>query len=111
MIDPVALLIEYHAALQARDYSAIEGCLHRDAVYVSAGLGALDGRPNILSALQDYFSKHLDHVANDEKVEKVSASCAKSTWCLKANKVERRGVEYITFNPQGLITKVEVQDA
>lgn len=114
--DPAKALVGYHAALDAHDVDGVADWLAEDAHYVSAGLGDVKGRTAILAAMRSYFAASPDHQAFDDVVRTVSARVAQSEWRLRAtNKVtgavtERRGLETVTFNGDGKIVLISVED-
>jgi uncharacterized protein (TIGR02246 family) len=114
--DPVAALQRYHEAIDAHDMDAVAEMFAPDSNYVSEGLGAVEGRGNILAAMRAYFTGHPDHQSWDDEVKQTGAFSARSIWKLKAtNKttgavVRRQGTEDITFDGTGKILRVEVQD-
>ena len=114
--DPVEKLQRFHAAVNAIDYPVLEAMLADDAVYLSGGTGDLQGRAPIMTAFRKYFETYPDQVAHDEKVEQLGDREARSFWSLTATHsgtgvpMSREGVETITFNAEGLITKVVVED-
>ncbi len=116
MIDPVALLLEYHAALNNFDLEKAESMFVEDADYVSPGLnGEIKGRVAIMEAMLNYFVEYADQVSTDENIEKIDQWSVKSIWNLVATsragvKIKRQGEEIIHFNINGLIKKVEVLD-
>ena len=116
MIDPVALLKAYHAALNAFDLDKVESIFAEDAVYVSPGLnGEIRGRDEIMQAMAKYFAEYADQVSTDEFIEKLDEFKVKSVWNLVATspsgtKIRRRGEEIVHFNINGLIKKIEVLD-
>ena len=116
MIDPVALLKEYHAALNSFDLEKVEHMFAEDAVYVSPGLnGEMKGRDAIMQAMATYFAEYADQVSTDERVEQLDQFRVKSIWVLVATsgegqKIERRGEEIVLFNISGLIESIEVMD-
>jgi ketosteroid isomerase-like protein len=117
MINAVALVKQYHTALNAFDLGEVENMFAADAVYVSRGLkGVLTGRASIMAALRKYFAEYVDQVSTDERIEKIDHLKVHSIWHLKATskitkaKVNRRGEEIITFNNKGLIIKIDVVD-
>ena len=116
-LDPAGLLRRYHAALQPYAADEVSGMFAEDAVYVSPGVnGRLEGRAAIMCAFNAYFAEHPDQHAVDEKVEVLGDRSVRSHWRLTATSaasgqpVERHGIETITFDAQGRIVKVEVED-
>jgi Domain of unknown function (DUF4440) len=113
VIDPVALLKEYHAALNAFDLKKVEGMFAEDAVYISPGLnGEVRGRIAILNAMRNYFAEYADQISTDESITLSSAFSAEAVWSSSASKgkVRRHGIEKIMFNSSGLIQHVNVLD-
>lgn len=115
--DPVALVERYHAALNNYDAATVAPMFAEGAVYVSPGVnGRLEGRPQIIAAFSAYFAEHADQHAVDDKIERLGPRMARSQWRLEATagstgkKVQRDGVETVTFDEAGLILKVEVED-
>lgn len=117
MIDPVALLIEYHAALNAFDFDKSESMFDDNALYISPGLnGALIGRGVIMAAMKNYFAEFADQVSTDSEITKLNEYAAQAKWQLTATsnmsskKVHRKGTEVIHFSLNGLIASIEVKD-
>jgi hypothetical protein len=115
--DPVAQVKRYHAALNGYREEAVRPMFAARAVYASPGVGGrIEGREAILSAFRDYFAAHPDQVAEDESVTALSPLSARAVWRLRATAepagriVERRGVETVRFDSDGLIIAVEVED-
>jgi hypothetical protein len=116
-IDPVALLIRYHAALDSYDAGRVRPMFAENARYVSPGVGgAIVGRDAIIAAFSAYFAEHPDQHAVDNDVEAISADTARAGWRLTATSAstgapyERRGWETIRFDEAGLIADVLVED-
>lgn len=115
-IDPVKLLIAYHAAIQRLDFDAIESMIHPNAEYKSAGVGSLKGREAILAAFRAYFAVYPDQVAMDDSVVATACDTAIAVWHLQAKNLEtgemsrRRGSEEIRFDDAGKILNVIVRD-
>lgn len=116
-IDPVALTMRYHAALNAYDAASVAAMFAPDAVYVSPGVnGRIEGRDAIINAFSAYFAEHPDQKAEDESIEMVGPRTASALWRLQATArstgrpVTRRGIETVHFNAEGLIVSVEVED-
>ncbi|OBZ92932.1 Caspase-1, p20:OmpA/MotB [Pararhizobium polonicum] len=115
-LDPVALTIRYHAAINALDFAVIADFFAEDATYSSGGIGGLNGRADIMAAFRRYFTEYPDQIAEDSIVEPVSAIAARSVWHLTAtstltgNGVQRQGEEIITFREDGRIMSVDVTD-
>ncbi len=117
MIDPVALLKEYHAALNAFDLDKVASMVADDATYISPGLnGALKGRGLVMDAMRHYFSEFENQVSTDVEIIKLDETAAQAHWHLIATsnttgqQIKRQGLEIIHFNSNGLIVLVEVQD-
>ena len=118
MIDPVALLIRYHAALQPYDANTVTTMFAPDARYVSPGVGGvIEGRDAIIAAFTAYFTEHPDQNSVDDSVVAVAPDTARAEWSLNATSAStgepyiRRGTETIRFTPQGLIAEVSVEDS
>lgn len=115
--DPAAALARYHAVLDRRDLAGVAGMLAQDARYVSVGLGDVSGRDAIMAALEQYFATSPDHQAFDDEIRTLGPRTAQSLWRLTATNrqtgtvVERRGREVVTFDDDGLITVIAVEDA
>jgi hypothetical protein len=107
----------YHAALNALDLEAVEAMFAADGEYHSPSIGALIGRPAVMAAMRSYFAEYPDQHAIDDVVEALDAARVRSQWRLTATEKTtgkayvRSGAEVITFNPDGLIVRVEVEDA
>ncbi len=117
MIDPVALLTRYHAALQPYDADTVTAMFAEGARYVSPGVGgAIEGRDAIIAAFTAYFTEHPDQHSVDERVEAIAPDTARAEWSLTATSAStaepyvRRGTETIRFDAQGLIAEVMVED-
>jgi hypothetical protein len=117
MIDPVALLKNYHAALNAFDLDKVEALFESDASYTSHGFnGKVLGSEAIMQAMRIYFAEYDDQVSTDTEVKILSAHSALAKWQLKATsnithaKINRQGTEIIQFSINGLIASVEVMD-
>jgi ketosteroid isomerase-like protein len=114
--DPVAALIAYHAALDAHDVDAVEKLMAENATYESAGIGLVEGRAAITSAIRKYFAAHADHHAWDDSVKQIGPRSARAVWQLTATndatgeKYHRRGEEEVTFDDEGLVLRVLVVD-
>jgi ketosteroid isomerase-like protein len=115
--DPVARLIEYHAATSAFDFAAVEKMFAEDAVYDSGGLGGIvTGRGPIMQGFRDYFDAYSDQTSEDSVIEKLDDNSVRAVWTSTAThrktgeKLLRSGIEITTFNDDGLIVKVEVID-
>ncbi|WP_275789431.1 nuclear transport factor 2 family protein [Pararhizobium gei] len=116
MFDPVQLTQDFHAAIGALDFAAIDSFFAEDAIYISGKVGDLRGRSAIMAAFRGYFEEYPDQVAEDSGIEALSAFTSRSVWHLAATstktgmKLERRGEEVITFNGRGRIISVTVTD-
>lgn len=114
--DPSALTINYHAAVNALDFAAIEAAFSEDARYVSNGVGSLTGREAILAAFRDYFRVYPDQVAHDSLVETLSPTSARTRWRLTAThaitgkRIDRSGIELLSFDDEGRIVEIAVFD-
>jgi len=115
--DPVARLIAYHAAINDLDFSAIESMFAESAVYDSGGLGGVvTGRASIMEGFRAYFDTYPDQVAEDGVVEALDGLRVRSVWRLTAThrqtgeRLVRAGEETVTFDPAGLIIRVDVID-
>lgn len=115
--DPVQAVRDYHAAIAALDFSAVDAFFADEAVYRSAGTGgSIEGRAAILDAFRRYFEEFPDQRAEDSLVERVSPRAARSLWSLVATSrhsgvVSRRsGEETVTFDAKGRIVLVDVHD-
>jgi uncharacterized protein (TIGR02246 family) len=116
-IDPVALVRRYHAALNGFDAAAVMPMFAANAVYVSPGLnGRVKGREAIIAAFAAYFAEHPDQQAEDDSIEQTGPCEARARWRLRATarstgrQITRRGIETVSFDAEGLILKVEVED-
>lgn len=116
-LDPVALVERYHAALNAYDAATVMPMFAEAAVYVSPGVnGRIEGRERIIAAFSTYFSEHPDQHAIDERIERLGPRMARSHWRLDATAastgkpVRRHGIETLTFDGEGRIILVEVED-
>lgn len=117
MIDPVALLIRYHAALQPYDANTVTTMFAPEARYVSPGVGGvIEGREAIIAAFTAYFTEHPDQHSTDDSVTAIAPDTARAEWSLTATWAStgepyvRRGTETIRFNAEGLIAEVTVED-
>ncbi len=114
--DPVVALVAYHAALDAHDVDKVEMLMAVNATYESAGIGLVEGRDAITSAMRKYFAGHSDHEAWDDQVEATGPRSARAVWQVKATskasgeQFHRNGLEDVTFDDQGLVLKVKVTD-
>ena len=115
--DPAQAVRDYHAAITALDFGAIEALFAEEAVYRSTGTGgSIEGRAAILTAFRRYFAEFPDQQAEDSLVERVAPRVARSLWSLVATSrhtgaVSRRaGEETVTFDTTGRIVLVEVRD-
>jgi ketosteroid isomerase-like protein len=117
MIDAVALLKTYHAALNAFELATVQRMFAINAVYVSPGLnGEIMGREKIMAAMQEYFAEFSDQVSVDEEIEQLNDFEVRTIWSLQATSIKtrlhvsRRGEELVTFNSDSKITRVQVRD-
>lgn len=114
--DPVAALKTYHDAINALDFETIDHCFADGAVYISGGTGNTEGRAAILEAFRHYFEIYPDQIAEDEHIEQTGPRSVFSIWHLTAThhetgeKLNRRGTQHVTFNKDGKIIRVEVED-
>ena len=114
--DPVEEIKHFHGAINALDFDTIESYFAEDATYVSNGVGSLSGRADIMVAFRRYFDDYPDQTAIDTLVEKVGPTAGRAVWSVRAthsktgNPLVREGEETITFNEDGLVTRVEVTD-
>ncbi len=114
--DPVAALVAYHAALDAHDVDKVETLMAANATYESEGIGLVEGRDAITSAMRKYFAGHSDHKAWDDQVEATGPHSARAQWQVKATtkatgeQFHRSGLEDVTFDDQGLVMTVKVTD-
>ena len=116
-IDPVALVRRYHAALEAYDAAVVGPMFSQGAIYVSPGLnGVVEGRDAIIAAFNAYFAEHPGQHTEDESLEQTGPRQARAAWLLRATAVStgrqvmRQGIETVSFDAQGLIVRVEVED-
>lgn len=106
----------YYVALNALDLTAVEALFAPDAVYRSAGIGALEGRSVVMAAMTDYFAEFADQVATCDSLQQIGPDRIRTAWRLAATssrsgrRSERSGIETITFTPDGLIRSIEVDD-
>jgi ketosteroid isomerase-like protein len=104
-------LAAYTAALNRYDLDAVEKMFAEDAVYVSGGVGGeIRTRSSIIQAFHAYFHQHTDQVNLDEDVVQLDECTSISRWQLKSSKSTRSGMQRISFNNQGLIVRIEVED-
>jgi limonene-1,2-epoxide hydrolase len=114
--DHVATVRRYHAALNAIDLAIVEALLLPDAEYRSPSVGVIAGRSAILAAMRSYFAEYPDQVAVDDSIEAIAGGRVRCRWHLRATAkstgqmVARRGIEVLSFDGQGLIRLVEVED-
>lgn len=112
----VGIVERYHAAINALDFKAVESFFSEDAVYVSDGVGVLEGREAILEGFATYFAEYGDQVSRDELIEPVSERAVRSLWRLQATsartgrKLVRNGEETVFLDRDGLIEKIIVRD-
>lgn len=116
-LEPVTLLRRYHAALEPYDAERVKAMFAAHAVYVSPGVdGRIEGRDAIMAAFDAYFAEYPDQKAVDEDVEAAGPHRARARWRLAATarstgrRVSRSGIETVSFDPSGLIIRVEVED-
>ncbi len=115
--DPVAALARYHAMLDARDLDGVERLLAPNVVSVSEGLGHVKGREAVIAALRAYFAACPDDQSFEDDLVALGPLQARSLWKLRATHkltgvvVERRGTETVSFDADGLIMSIEVEDA
>ena len=116
-IDPVELMRRYHEALNRYDPKIMLLMFAETATYQSPGVGGLIiGRASIIEAFDAYFAQYPDQVAEDETIVAIGTHTARSDWRLKATSkatgavYERQGREMVTFNDEGRILRVEVED-
>lgn len=115
-IDPVALVRRYHDALNRFDAGVVSPMFAAGAEYHSPSVGVIRGRDAIIAAMQGYFAEYPDQVAEDDTVEAIAADKVRCEWHLRATSRStgepyvRRGAEVVTFDADGLITRVEVED-
>lgn len=114
--DPVERVKCYHAALNRFDASVVSPMFDPAATYTSPSVGTLVGRDAVIAAMEGYFTEFPDQVAEDEKVEQTGPLTVLCHWRLAATSAAtgarsvRRGVETLTFSPQGLILSITVED-
>lgn len=115
--DPAALLAAYHSALDRLDFQALKKMFAPDAVYVSAGVGSLKGRAQIIAAFRDYFAVNEHRESVDNTIETLDAASARSHWRLTAfdrntgRTIQREGIETVWFREDGRIVSILVEDA
>jgi hypothetical protein len=106
----------YHAALNAIDLEAVAAMFAEQGEYHSPSIGGLIGKPAVMAAMRSYFAEYPDQHAVDDMVEALDATRVRSRWRLTATEKTtgkayvRSGAEVITFSPEGLILRVEVED-
>lgn len=117
MLDPVELVRRYHEALNRYDPKIILLMFAKTATYQSPGVGGLIiGRDAIIEAFDAYFRQYPDQTAVDESIEAIGTHTARADWRLKATSkatgavYQRQGRETVTFNDEGRILRVEVED-
>lgn len=114
--DPAAALVRYHALLDAHDVDGVAGLLAPEVRYRSVGLGDVKGREAVLQSMREYFATSPDHQAFDDAVMATGPREAQSLWRLRGtNKrtgvvVERHGIETVTFDENGLVLTIDVED-
>jgi hypothetical protein len=115
-MDPIARVKAYHAAINALDLDGAEKMFAVDAEYHSPSVGAVIGRDAIFAAMRGYFAEYPDQVATGENYAIIAPGKVRSDWHLRAmgkstgEPYERRGIETITLDAQGLITRIDVAD-
>ena len=115
-IDPVALVKRYHDALNRFDAGVVGPMLAAGAEYHSPSVGAIIGRDAIIAAMRGYFTEYPDQVATDTLVELIAPDKVRCEWQLKATAKSdgkpyvRQGVEVVTFDTNGLVLRVDVED-
>ncbi|MCF3640125.1 nuclear transport factor 2 family protein [Rhizobium sp. TRM95111] len=115
--DPAERHRLYHDAIERRDFAEIRNLFAEDAVYASPGTGGVtEGRDAILAAFRAYFETFADQVASDSLVEALSPFSSRALWSLRATNgatgavVERTGEEIVTFDDDGAIVRIAVED-
>ncbi len=114
--DLVSLAHRYFDALNAFDLATAEAMYAEDATYHSRFVGTLAGRKAIFRAFRQYFAEYSDQSAATESVELFEPNAVRTRWRLTATArstglpLVRRGSERITFDANGLIARVEVED-
>jgi ketosteroid isomerase-like protein len=114
--DILDIVNRYHDAINALDFSAIESFFTETAVYISDGVGVLEGRDAILAGFRTYFADYPDQKAQDEEIEAMSERAVRSLWRLAATNVKtgerlvRQGEETAFLDANGFIEKVIVRD-
>jgi SnoaL-like domain len=104
-------LAAYTAALNRFDLAAAEQMFAEDATYVSSGLGGeIRTRAAIMAAFRTYFNQHADQRNYDEDVRQIDEHTLRSKWRLETSFGHRSGIQKVTFDKQGLITRIEVID-
>lgn len=112
----IATVGRYHAALNAIDLEKVAAFFAEDAEYHSPSVGVIIGKEAIMKAMAGYFAEFPDQHAIDDTVEAIAANQVRSHWRLKATARstglphERSGGEVITFNSNGLILRIDVED-
>ena len=117
VIDPVELVQRYHDALNRYDSKIMLLMFAEPATYRSPGVGGLIiGRVSIIEAFDAYFAQYPDQIAVDDAFVAIGTHTARADWRLKATSkatgsvYERQGRETVTFNDEGRILRVEVED-
>lgn len=114
--DAVTRLKRYHDALNHFAADVVAPMFAEDAVYRSVGIGTLHGRDAIIRAMAEYFAEYVDQVATDDSITEIEAGKVRSEWRITATssrsgqEIARRGVEIVTFDADGLIVEVAVED-
>lgn len=115
-MDAVALLKRYHDALNAYEEDVVRTMFAPDASYHSPGTGVQQGRDAIISAMTSYFREYPGQLASDDEIAVLDSRRVRSAWRLRATSnvtgktSVRQGIEIVTFDAEGLIRKVEVED-
>ena len=103
--------------MDVRDLEGAERLLAPDVFSVSEGLGHVKGREAVIAALGVYFAACPDDQVFEDEIVALGPLQARSLWKLRATHkvtgvvVERRGTETVSFDADGLITSIEVEDA
>lgn len=116
-IDPVALVRRFHAALNSYDADVVTPMFAAGAVYVSPGVsGRVAGRDAIMAAFNSYFAEFPDQRSETLSIELLSPHQVRTAWRLEATarstgqRITRQGAEVLTFDEQGRIVDVVVED-
>ena len=114
--DPADIVRAYHLAIDRLAFEAIAGFFAEDALYISNGVGRLQGRAAIMATFRAYFAEFSDQANEDESLEAVSPCEVRSVWRLTATsmktgqRTERHGVETVSLDAAGRIIRVDVVD-